>query len=361
MTSTAVSTAYMTDGPLPRGDRVDHLSPVAIAETIVRALAYRKCDLVEGANSLTPLTDSSDLLDNPDRLREQMDEEGYLFLPSLLPAVKVTSLRADFVATLVSVGWIVEGSEPMLAIASPRAQRGTPGASPAFFDGYIALQRLQAFHELAHHESILKVAGALIHDEVLVHPRKIARVALPEDPLSATPPHQDYRLIQGTGDVLTAWMPLGDCPDELGGLAVLSGSHRRGLLPVQPAPGIGGVHVDIPADFDIPDLDWRSSEMSAGDVLFFHSLTVHAAKPNRTKSLRLSVDYRYQSVDEPIVPAALRPHGSPTVPGFDDLTESWSDSASVRVPASLRLAEPFDALDPSVSTPSSRILSLVGN
>ena len=40
--------------------------------------------------------------------------------------------------------------------------------------------------------------------------------------------------------------------------------------------------------------DWASASYRPGDVLVFHSLTVHWAPPNRGERLRLSCDYRYQ-------------------------------------------------------------------
>ena len=41
-----------------------------------------------------------------------------------------------------------------------------------------------------------------------------------------TPIHQDFVHFQGHHDNLTCWTPVGDCPRDLGGLAVLRGSHR---------------------------------------------------------------------------------------------------------------------------------------
>ena len=57
------------------------------------------------------------------------------------------------------------------------------------------------------------------------------------------PPHQDFIHIQGSPNVWTAWLPLGDCAHDLGGLSLLVGSHKLG-------------------------------------VLFFHSHTVHQRLPN---------------------------------------------------------------------------------
>jgi ectoine hydroxylase-related dioxygenase (phytanoyl-CoA dioxygenase family) len=304
---------------------------------------------------VTELTESSPF-DDADILRKRFEEEGYLFLRGLIPPDDVLRVRADFVTALQSVGWVQEVSDQ--AIPTSKARRESPDSGPEFFEGYIALQRLQSFHELGHHPRIREALGVLIPGDLLAHPRKVARAALPKDFNFMTASHQDYRLIQGTADVLTLWVPLGDCPQELGGLAMLSGSYRRGLLPAVEAPGVGGLRVDIPADFDSPDLDWRTSDMQAGDALLFHSLTVHAAKPNYTDSLRLSVDYRYQSLDDPVLPASLGPHGRPHVPEYAELTADWTETWSVDTPEGVRLAEQFDVFDPSIPTPPSRILPL---
>ena len=54
---------------------------------------------------------------------------------------------------------------------------------------------------------------------------------------------------------------------------------------------------------------WLSADYKIGDVLFFHSRTVHMSLPNRTGNrMRISVDYRYQGLSQPIHPKCLRPH-----------------------------------------------------
>ena len=70
--------------------------------------------------------------------------------------------------------------------------------------------------------------------------------------------------------------------------------------------------------------DWASASYRPGDVLVFHSLTVHWAPPNRGERLRLSCDYRYQLASDPVVEGSLLPHYWPTIPGWDVLTNGWS-------------------------------------
>ena len=72
----------------------------------------------------------------------------------------------------------------------------------------------------------------VIGGPVLPHPQKIARLWFPQYEEHTTPIHQDFIHIQGTHNVWTAWMPLGDIPRELGGLAVMPRSHKLGVLSV---------------------------------------------------------------------------------------------------------------------------------
>jgi ectoine hydroxylase-related dioxygenase (phytanoyl-CoA dioxygenase family) len=86
------------------------------------------------------------------------------------------------------------------------------------------------------------------------------------------------------------WVPLGRCPLVLGPLAVLPGSHERGLL-----PHTGDVAwrrgVDV-AD----DAGWAASDLEPGDAIFFSWLTVHRALPNASdRALRLSATCRYRA------------------------------------------------------------------
>ena len=124
-------------------------------------------------------------------------------------------------------------------------------------------------------------------------------LCFPENTKYTTPSHQDYIHIRGTEETYTAWIPLGPCPTELGGLSVLSGSHRDGIYPVQPAFGAGGLGIDT-APLEANGLYWVSGDYEVGDALFFHSHAVHKALPNQTSDrIRLSVDYRYQGPRNP--------------------------------------------------------------
>ncbi len=255
----------------------------------------------------TELQEHNALLDDPQALRQQMADDGFLFFRGLLPADEIVALRRNILQICDNNGWIAPGTELMDCIADPSADAMEPfcgvGVPP---EAYGDVQCLESFHRLAHNPRLVAMLGQLFDENVLVHALKIARLMIPAKGNAPTPAHQDHIFIQGTKTVYTCWMPLGDCPRELGGLRVLRGSHKLGVLPVRAAEGAGGRHVIIDSDVD---QEWFQTDFNVGDVLVFHSLTVHKSIPNLTENrIRLSVDYSYQPPSLPIEEKSITPH-----------------------------------------------------
>lgn len=265
----------------------------------------------ESTPRTTDFLDSSGLLDDPAALRARADEHGYLFLRGLLPAADVSDVRRRLLEIVRRHGWLVDGTpvsdgiadvEAFDRVASEAREFCGVGVSRAAYED---VQRVREFHELAHHPRLLALYRALFGTEVFPHPRNIARVMIPGHANHPTPPHQDFIHIQGTPRVWTAWLPLGDCPRELGGLTVLDGSHREGLMSYRASDGAGGLEAYL-CDLDLP---WAQGDFAAGDVLTFSSHTIHRALPHqRADRVRLSCDFRYQPAAEELHEASLRVH-----------------------------------------------------
>ena len=302
--------------------------------------------------SLT-LADSTSLLTEPTALRKRLDRDSCLFFHGLLSPAEVGRVRNDVLAILEEKGWLRPGSPRSEAWPGSKVVRE---GDDAWWPLYKAVQSLETFHRLAHDPKLVGLAAALLSvgkRQVLVHPRKIARVAFPASAFP-TPPHQDFPLIQGSTDTLTAWVPLGEYGPAFGGLRVLRGSHRKGLRPTRPAHGVGGVGVSA----DLDDEHWATASYTLGDVLMFHSLSVHWAPENRAERLRLSCDYRYQSATEQVAASSLRPHFWPRLPDWPELTSKWRTSRWVDVRALVNVTpqEPLEGLE----APATKLVSTGG-
>lgn len=249
-----------------------------------------------------PFVTASGVGEDGAALAGSLEEHGYLFLRRLLPAEPILETRRAILELCREAGWLHPASDLL------EGRYGGRGAcvegEPSYMAVYRRVIELPSFLRLPHHPVLLDLTSRLLGGDVLVHPRKIGRITFPGKEADATPPHQDHALIKGAARTYTVWMPLGDCPRSLGGLAVLAGSHRAGLRRHVPMRGTGGTGVQLPAT-----VEWHSSDMGIGDCLLFHSHTVHRALPNVSGGyLRLSVDNRYQLADDDVDPSSLRPH-----------------------------------------------------
>lgn len=274
------------------------------------------------------------------RLRARFAEDGLLFLSCLLDPDVVLEVRRQVLNRLAALGWLSVGADPGRALPGPVVHHDTgrrDGHEVIDLDwaeGYRAVQSIESFHDLAHSPSIRRVVDVLVGPRVVVHPRKIARIGFPGFPFP-TPPHQDWLFNQPAVDVVTAWIPLGPTPAALGGLRLLPGSAGAGPQPVVPSDGLGGEAV-----LTDDDAEWAVTDYQAGDVVFFHSFTIHATGPNVGEQVRLSMDCRYQSATEPIHPGALLPHhhSKGVLPGWSTLTKEWTSTRSVEVDEAVSIA-----------------------
>jgi hypothetical protein len=246
---------------------------------------------------------AGDALADASELRAQMARHGHLFFRGLLPPESVLEARAEALALCREAGWVDPAAGPLEARWSGQAP--TPSdADPDWLAFYALWVKQAAFNSLPEHPTLVAVTEKLLGDTVLVHPRKIGRVGFPQNEGHQTPVHQDFFHIRGATETYTAWVPLGDCPQRLGCLSVAEATHNLGFREHGPSAGPGGWAVEPGAD-----ATWRSQDFAAGDVVIFHSLTMHRALPNRTTDeVRMSLDNRYQRAGDEIDPGSLKPH-----------------------------------------------------
>jgi len=288
---------------------------------------------------LQPFTVSNDLLHDGDGLRARMEREGYLFFRGLIPKEEIAAARKEILAHCAAAGWLAEGTDMIEGFAHPDVKWVEP--QPAFMEVYNEVLKGEAFNALALNAPLMAMLETLFGEQPLAHPRNIARIIFPENTLYTTPSHQDYIHIQGTPDTYTAWIPLSDCPQSLGSLAVLAGSHKAGVLPVHSAYGAGGLGIDTES---LP-YTWVGSDFACGDVVVFHSLTVHRALPNVIPGrLRLSVDYRYQPLSHPVHESSMLPHYARLT--WDEIYADWKDDRNQYYWRDLPLT--YAELDPEV-------------
>ena len=269
------------------------------------------------------LEDATDLLANPGKLRQRAKEDGCLFFRGLFDPERVLAVRRQVLEVCREHGWLADESNLIDGIANPGIRVGESGI-PSWQAFYDDVQRIRDFHALALEPAIIRMFEALFGESVLAHSRNICRLVFPDMNTHSTPPHQDNYFIGGSDETWTAWIPLGDCPEELGGLAVNRGSHRHGMLETSEGVGPGGRQVAVE-----DNSSWVGDNYECGDVIVLHSLTIHQGRDNMTADrLRISSDYRYQPRSHPVRDDSLQPHMNWLT--WDEIYEQWDRNDPVK-------------------------------
>jgi hypothetical protein len=259
-------------------------------------------------------TDSTALRDDPPALAARMAHDGYLLIRGLLPRDVPASLQRRIGAIVRAVGWLRHDRPVEEAIADLSGFCIDP--DPTYLATLRRINRLEDYHALKHHPALMQFFARLLGGEVFPHPRVLMRNIFPARTEYTTKAHQDFPNVQGTQEVYTAWIPLIDCPLAVGPLQIAAGSHRNGVYEFDIGAGAGGIEITDPLDGR-----WVSGEIRLGDVLIFHSMTVHKGVPNRSERLRMSMDVRYQLVREPFNPDNANPDGQPL--SWEEVYADW--------------------------------------
>ena len=274
---------------------------------------------------LSQLAESNDAINDAVELGRRLTQDGYLFFRKLIEPDRLWDLRREMLEVMQAHGWISPGTHLMdgITVDGIQCTEGDLEYSVVYHQVY----KLQAFHEIAHCNEVMSTVERIRGCQMLAQPQKVARLWFPKFTDHTTPIHQDFVHFQGSNDNLTCWSPIGDCPQELGVLAVLKGSHKvNQVLQHHFSLGAGNLNLD-PNDHTELGNQWLTTDYRAGDTLVFPALTVHKALPNLTGDrLRVSLDNRYQRVSEPIAEHMLGPHLNSIRPiTWDEVYENWSD------------------------------------
>ena len=257
--------------------------------------------LLEKIEPVAEFEVSNILLTQPQVLRTRLEQSGYLFFRGLLNKEALLNVRSEILTLCQENGWIKQGTRLMDGLFRGGA---IPDYSSEYMTMYRKLIKLESFNAYSRSPEILELFKSIFESEVLAHPRNIARVTFPNH-FFTTQPHQDFHYIRGTPETYTAWIPAGDCARELGGVAVLEGSQRLGFMEHESAIGAGGSGIRTGK----MGLRWLFSDYKLGDVVLFHSHTIHGALDNATPDqMRVSLDFRYQRAGDEIDPSSLKPH-----------------------------------------------------
>ena len=250
-------------------------------------------------------------------IRRLYHENGYVWLKRFLDPQVVNAFRGWVFSHLARGGLVAPGTDPMLGLSA-----GT-GLDKGQVDRILmSLVRSVAFEGFCAQPRLAQFMDEFLSGISYLHKRKIMRFTQPGT-TTATPAHYDLVYLRGgTNRLVTAWIPIGDTPVDMGGLVYLEGSHAIGVrmeeefsrksLDLSAEEKIsafnrnmtegGWVSKDLPDMAERFDTRWLVADYEAGDVVLHSPYMIHASTTNQSASnrIRLSTDIRYQNVDDEI-------------------------------------------------------------
>ena len=252
-------------------------------------------------------------------LRERFNDWGYLYIKRYIPLLDCERLLD---AVLLACDPYIHRN----ASSSPHLE-GEPffETDPVWDEIYPKIQSLEAFHAFFHQQHVLNLMEIVTGAPVFVYPMKMARISTPGKIGFETPPHQDAHSHHAGPTMAGFWVPLHDVSEPMGRVKVLPKSHKLGVRPVFNTQGVGGVQCEIYEN----ETTWHVSDVEAGDVLIFHSCTIHKAEPNTTsEAVRISVDTRFCDHGAAVFSTNLDPHHGWRIEGLDwpSIYSGWQNS-----------------------------------
>jgi len=248
------------------------------------------------------LKDSNAILNDPNALKNRMNEDGYLLIRNLIDPKLVLKARYEILMKFAIIGEIDQNYPIYEGIHSNRSYRDHVNLA-AFSKG---VRDGACYLDVTLNKNLLLFYKNLMGGEVLPYSFRWPRFVRPGEGCGI---HYDapYMNRGSTDNLYTSWIPLGNLNKEDGTLIILEKSHK---------------HNELIANYGKKDVDkeklgwfstnpekvrkkyggrWLTTDFNAGDVLCFGMFVLHGALDNHSpvNRCRLTSDTRYQLKSEP--------------------------------------------------------------
>jgi len=231
--------------------------------------------------------------------RELFNSNGFIHLPSFFDAETINEVRESakgvFVKQMAMQGLV--GTDAVTDAEFESAlYRFFERDQTGFVNCGKTCQHLISLHRLALNERILEKLRELGVESPNICTRPVmffnSRHLAKTVSYYKSPPHQDWRSMQGSLNAIVVWVPLIDIDQRLGALEIIPKSHLWGLL--------DSVEDELYRSIEgTKDAEYVPVEVTVGDALFFSAFLLHRSGDNTTDSIRWSCHFRYNDLNEP--------------------------------------------------------------
>ncbi|MBX2837896.1 MAG: phytanoyl-CoA dioxygenase family protein [Gammaproteobacteria bacterium] len=232
---------------------------------------------------------------------QRFDRDGYLIRRGLIDRARTDDLVALIDRSLNPALAPVEFEADVHYPGSPESRTAPGGHTPRRL--LHAFSRDAQFQAIGLDSAIAATLKTLMRTDALLLSQNHHNCVMTKHPgySSVTSWHQDIRYWRfDRPELVSTWLALGPENAANGCLLVLPGSHRLEIDPGRFDAALF-LRTDIPENEELLATA-KTVELEAGDVLFFHSKTLHAAGQNTSDTIKRTLVYTYRSADNAPIP-----------------------------------------------------------
>lgn len=239
---------------------------------------------------------------------QEYNDLGFVVLPGLLDERDLCGVKEAMSnkVDMMAKRWFADGLVPTLYEDEPFESRLAMLASHLTEAQYLKQGRSwrdrdPGYFHLMSNPKILNAVESLIGPELFSNPVYNTRPKVPGVAAGAVPWHQDksYWPDANANPVITVWIPVVDADLINGCLHIWPRTHRAKVMSYHRETYTGTGFTEIDAQhLTKADREMVALPVKAGSPIFFNDRCVHKSTPNRARTVRWSVDLRYQPTDQ---------------------------------------------------------------
>ena len=239
----------------------------------------------------TRIPDSNSYLENIATLRKYLINDGFIYIKNFFNKEDILELR-EFYFKLFPVNTILkDGTSLREGIYSGKNIAVMYGSEdhPAY--RFVRSEKLKKFIKS-------KKLSILINQLAECKTKQLKRIVirhLYKSSRTSAKAHRDSQW--STGNVLSSWIVLGDCPVDSGGIVYLEKSNKLKLEKITPHflkyYDTNWITDDLKDLSDKLDKHWCYTNFKAGDLIIHDPDVIHATLDSNNDYMRLSIEVRF--------------------------------------------------------------------
>jgi hypothetical protein len=242
--------------------------------------------------------------------RERFLADGYVVIKGAIDTAILDSINREiaelFAIQLRRLGQPVDAGDPREAFKN-NAVRLLRADVPTYISTARVTQDLPSIHRLLLCDTILRLAGDLGIELPVISARPAIHFMTGDlkvpDGYHKTPPHQEWRSMQGSLDSIVFWIPTTPVSAKSNPMEFVPKSHLLGLLDT-----VEHIMTPTVSDPRIADDKFIPILAEPGDIIFFSSFIVHRTSEADDGLVRIALSGRFNNARE----KTYVEHGYPT-------------------------------------------------